>query len=153
MKTSWWLISHWANSKQPFLANNILWCFESNYFTSYSIFQINDIFDWVSTVELKNVVLLAKQDKIWKYLQKYNLVLARVDKAPEYLRWDDGRSFAQILNSLKFSWKEVHVIFFEVWFLKHFSDIPKHAIKSFNYQCYGIIRIFNYGHQKYQLNI
>ena len=68
----------------------------------------------------KNVVLLAKQDKIGSIYKKYSLVLTRVDKAPEYLRRDDGRSFAQILNSLKFSWKEVHVIPFEVWFLKHF---------------------------------
>ena len=49
---------------------------------------------------IKNVVLLAKQDKIGSIYKKYSLVLTRVDKAPEYLYWDHC---AQILESLKFS--------------------------------------------------
>ena len=99
-------------------------------------------------VELKNVVLLAKQDKIRKYIQKYNLV----GNAPENLRWDDGRSFAQIFISLNFL-KEVHVIFYEVWFLKHFSHIPEHARKTLIRNIMGWLEFLIIVIKIYQLNI
>ena len=41
------------------------------------------------------MVLLAKQDKIRKYIQRYNLVLARVGQGTRKSAQDGGRSIAQ----------------------------------------------------------